>query len=92
MVVQIIRRIAHALFHYYQLMQRRPEDKCNGRIDEDKEPYEVDVIIDSDAVVDPGAVVVETFNAAVAGAAVTAARGTDDEAVWAELDWVDHLH
>ena len=78
--------------HLDQLVQGGGKHDDDGREYEDQEPYEVDVISDSDAVVDPGAVVVESFDAAVACRAVTAARGTNHKAIRAKLDWVHNLH
>ena len=47
------------------------------------------MVADSDAVVEPGAVVVETFDAAVADSAVAGAGGAEDQAVGAHLARVD---
>ena len=47
--------------------------------------------MNSDAVVDPGAMVVVPFDATVADATVARPRGSHDLAVGTELDWVDKL-
>lgn len=48
-----------------------------------EEYYEVDVIRNTDAVVDPGTVVIESFHTSVADGAVLGSRGTYYQAVWA---------
>ena len=47
------------------------------------------MIFDSDAVVNPWAVVVESLNALVADGTVSASGRSDDFALWAEVSWVD---
>lgn len=50
------------------------------------------MVTDSNAVVDPGAVVVEAFYTYIADCTVTGAWCTDDEAVWTEIGWTKALH
>ena len=49
---------------------------------QDYEQVEVRVVLDSDAVVDPLAVVVEAFNTLVTNVAVSRVCGANDFAVW----------
>jgi hypothetical protein len=50
------------------------------------------VVLDTDAVVDPGAVMIKPLNTLIASTAMPGSWSTDDEAIGAELDWIDHLH
>ena len=49
------------------------------------------MITDSDAVVEPRAVVVEALDAPVTNGTVTRARSAQDKAIWAHLAWMDFL-
>ena len=53
------------------------------------------MILQSNAVIDPGAVVIESLNALVAGGAVAGARRADREALGTQLsafNGFDHVH
>ena len=47
------------------------------------------MVLDSDAIVDPGTMVIEALDALVADSAVLASGRTDDFAIWTEVGWVD---
>ncbi len=49
------------------------------------------MVVDSHAIVQPRAVMVETLHTSVADGAVARARGAQDETVWAHLTRVDFL-
>ena len=63
------------------------DEDAEGREEEGahKEGQEGVVVADSDAVVDPGAVMVEALHTHVADRTVPRTSGPDDQAVWAEI-------
>ena len=54
-----------------------------------QEEQECVVVLDSDAVVDPWAVMVKSLNALVADCTMSTSGGPDHFALWAEVSWVD---
>ena len=65
------------------------EKECGHR---SKEEHEDAMVVKTDAVIDPWAMVIESFNTPVADAAVAGAIGTHNLAVGAEKDRVEDLH
>ena len=57
--------------------------------DSEEEDHKAVVVVDSDAVVDPRAVMVEPVNTFVANGTVAAARGSDHFTFRAQIRWVD---
>ena len=73
---------------------------CNERLDARRndgqeaegqsreEDHETVVVSDANTVVEPGAVVVEAFDAPIADGAVAGAGRPQDETIWTHLTWV----
>ena len=69
-------------------------DECDDeeREHRQEEAHEEAVVVEADAVVDPGTVVVEALDTPVADAAVARPVGADHFAVGAQQHWVKNLH
>ena len=70
-------------------------EDVGGAVDDDLDPdaedkeHESVVVFDAHAVVDPGAVMVESFDTLAADGAVSRSGRLDHLALWAQVSWVD---
>lgn len=75
-----------------ELVKGGPENETDGYVNANQEPNKVNVIILANAIVYPGAVVIESLDAPVTGAAMATSGCPYHQAVRAQLDWVHYLH
>lgn len=80
------------IVHVQEFVESSSEDEADGREDGYHEGHEVYVILDTNTIVNPRAVVVKPFHAAIACAAVPAPWRPDHQAIGAQLDRIDKLH
>jgi len=91
-VVNVVEGPDLLVHQVHELVKRRAKHGSNCDKNGDHEGNEVNVVVHSDAVVDPRAMVVESLNAAIARATMPASRRSNDQTIWAKLDRVHHLH